>query len=701
MKLPGVRFWLAALSLALVVGIAVVDLRRTSPGELSRAHARDEKLEGGANCSACHGGFFSGMTESCSECHEPISEQIENASGLHGTIGDRARAEQCSSCHSEHHGPGFELVNRQSFLLAGVSDPQEFDHQRIGWRMDGAHLDLACSECHEHAFAPVLPEGAKRFIGLEQDCASCHEDPHEGRMKASCASCHGQATWQGMNAVGHEKHLWLVGGHGDLDCRQCHAKDTSRALEAMEKDGPPLTPRTCVDCHDSPHAAAFVAGNVTGFAGLPDNACIVCHGAEHETFRDERLVLTPEQHLKSGFPVDVPHDEVQCDKCHAPEASFAQRYPGRSPDQCSRCHADAHAGQFAEGPFATGDCLACHERTRWTPHTFDVEKHGLAEFTLTGSHATTECNDCHEDPPSKEYARLFRGHPGQCEDCHADVHGTIFATRTSVLSPLPQGECARCHGTQTFAEGAREKFDHSAWTGFVVDGAHAQAECEVCHVPRAEPDLDKRRFGRVEEHFDRHRGCFSCHQDPHEGRFDDPRFPSVVDQKQDCARCHDTTSFRNLWHDFDHGRWTDFELRDGHRTARCSDCHTPRPKDGFGRSWEPALGTGCADCHDDPHGGQFAPAAGAADLLTGATDCAACHDEGARRFSTFDHERDSRFPLGETHRNVACDKCHLPEPNPVLENGPAVIRYRPLGVECSDCHGVHEEVLLRRKPVKR
>jgi hypothetical protein len=695
-KVRSVHFWIAALSLAAVVGMAVVDLRRTSPGELSRVHLNDEKLDGGDSCSSCHGGFFSGMTESCLECHAPIEEQLANAKGLHGTIANARLAQQCSSCHSEHHGPNFDIVNPQSFALAGVPDPQQFDHDRIGWKMDGAHLDLACVDCHENAVVDVLPAGGARFLGLAQDCASCHEDPHEGRMKVSCASCHGQATWEGMNAIGHEEHLWLVGGHGDIDCRECHAQDTARALEAMERDGPPLPPRTCVDCHDSPHAEAFVQGNVAEFAGRFENSCIVCHAAEHDSFRDERLALSLAQHAKSGFVLDLPHDEVTCAQCHDPAVkTFDARYPGRTQDLCSRCHADVHAGQFAQGPFSQGDCLACHERTRWDPHTFDAEQHALAAFVLTGTHTATECNLCHEDPPGKEYARLFRGHPSTCEDCHADVHGATFAPQMSVLSPLAAGECSRCHDTTKFANVAREQFDHAAWTGFTIEGAHAQGACELCHVPRPEPDLDKRRFGRVEENFDPYTGCHSCHQDPHEGRFDGPRFPQVVDGKRDCARCHDSTSFRTLWEGFDHGRWTGFELRQGHKQAKCSDCHTPRKRpDGLGRSWEPALGTACSDCHDDPHAGQFA----AEGLASGTTDCAACHDEGARNYSTFDHERDSRFQLGQTHRHVSCEKCHLPEPNPTLQDGPPFVRYKPLGIECADCHGVHEEVLLRRKP---
>lgn len=690
MRVRSVHFWIATLSLAVVVGIAVVDLRRTAPGEITRVHAQDKKLEGGSNCDACHGGFFSGMTESCLECHAPIEEQIDQSKGLHGTL-TKGNAKDCSSCHSEHHGATFAIVNRGSFAFAGVADPLKFDHKRIGWDMNGAHTPLECSECHLNANIVVLPKDSFRYLGLKQDCVSCHEDPHEGKMQVSCASCHGQETWEKMHADGHERNLPLIGGHGAIDCRECHAKDTERALEAMDGRAQ-LAPRTCVDCHESPHSEAFVQQSAFANSMSSEATCVVCHAAEHDTFRDERLKLTPEQHAWSGFKLDLPHDEVTCDKCHDPSGeSFPARYPGRRQDTCSQCHEDPHGGQFADGPFSTGDCLACHEATRFEPHTFDLAKHMRADFTLTGAHATTKCNECHLDPPVEEEPRVFRGNDSTCEACHHDVHDGAFAEQTALLAPVHAGECARCHDTTLFANVPAERFDHAAWTEFPIEGAHAQASCEVCHVPRAVRSADGRSFGTVEEHFGAYKGCFTCHQDPHDGIFDGPQFPQVVDGKEDCARCHDSASFRTLWQGFDHGRWTGFELREGHKSAECSACHTPMvPPDAKGRSWQPALGSACADCHDNPHGNQFA--------VEEVTDCASCHSDGARHFSTFNHERDSRFPLGDTHKNVACAQCHLAERDPGLKNAPMIVRYKPLGVECADCHGVHDEVLLRHKP---
>jgi hypothetical protein len=62
-------------------------------------------------------------------------------------------------------------------------------------------------------------------------------------------------------------------------------------------------------------------------------------------------------------------------------------------------------------------------------------------------------------------------------------------------------------------------------------------------------------------------------------------------------------------------------------------------------------------------------------------------------FSAFDHDRDSRFALGAQHARIDCGACHKPY---ALTNGDEVVRYKPLPTECADCHGVSEDILLRR-----
>ncbi|MEM8882746.1 MAG: cytochrome c3 family protein [Planctomycetota bacterium] len=673
------RFWIAIGSLALVLGIAFSDFVRASPGPLATVHARVSELNGVGSCAECHGGLFGSMTESCLACHDDIGQHIATGRGLHGAI-DKNLANGCARCHSDHHGNNFAMVNRQSFAAAGVPDPEKFDHGMIGFDMAGRHLELACVDCHTLAKAPVLPEGGKRYLGLNQDCASCHEDPHDGQMTPNCVQCHSQTSWDALDSEGHEEFLPLVGGHAELSCRECHAADGARALEKIGH-GPPRPPRDCASCHESPHATAFVQGVAKLEKKTEGASCATCHLADHESFREKEIEVTDAQHAASGFALELPHHEVTCAECHQPELpTFEERYPGRPSDDCASCHQDVHEGQFK-----ALSCVTCHARTHFEPHLFTVARHEETNLPLTGRHVETNCNDCHK-PRETDGPRAFRGVDDTCASCHRDAHRDAFAKFDEELRETEHGSCAACHGTTSFRD-LVTPFDHAKFTSFPLDGAHAQETCEACHKRGPEPDRNGRTFGFVEDNFGRHEGCQTCHADPHRGEFDTKEHPREVKGKTGCARCHTTTSFRDFPEGFDHAKWTGFRLDGAHRQASCSSCHTPmREADARGRSWGRAAGNRCADCHDDPHAGQF-------QRRRGKVNCEKCHDSatswGAIRFR---HNLDSRFRLDESHRKLDCSACHKPE----RIGKQTVIRYRPLGRKCADCHSTRKNPLRRR-----
>jgi hypothetical protein len=169
--------------------------------------------------------------------------------------------------------------------------------------------------------------------------------------------------------------------------------------------------------------------------------------------------------------------------------------------------------------------------------------------------------------------------------------------------------------------------------------------------------------------------CGACHADAHAGRFE-TLADSPAAGPERCDRCHGTDSFAGARAAFDHAAWTAFPLDGAHLRVSCESCHAPaaRPDDA-GRTFGRAAGSDCASCHADPHAGQFAAG--------GRTDCARCH--ASERFddlARFDH-RDTRYPLDETHARVACSRCHVSLP---LADGARVVRYRPLGTQCGDCH---------------
>jgi hypothetical protein len=538
------------------------------------------------------------------------------------------------------------------------------------------HSTLACTDCHRHAEVELLEEGQKRFLGLQQACASCHADPHRGAMRFACATCHGQDTFEQRAVPSHEQWLPLAGAHAHVDCRQCHAADSAHALEKLQP-GDRARARQCADCHEAPHSERFLGGNAKA-ASLPAKAvCVTCHDLTLPRFTDPRVTVAPEQHVHGGFPLQAPHDKVGCAGCHTPGASWAQRHPGRHADDCKSCHSDPHGGQFATGPYADAGCIGCHSRTTFEPHQFDRDHHARTALPLDGKHAELECKECHADPASEDVPRRFHGTPNRCEGCHDDAHHGAFAHAAAKLQAQPRGTCAQCHGTDAFGRLEHARFDHRDWTGFPIDGAHSQIECTDCHARSDVPDAFGRRFGRIPRHGASFGGCPTCHGDPHDGVFDRERMPADVAGRTGCERCHDTASFRALPHGFDHAAFTGFPLSGRHGELQCAACHPPLgTASTTGRTQGKARGAACVDCHQDPHQGQF-------DRL-GRTDCNKCHkNTGAFATLSFRHNLDSIFPLGDQHAKVPCASCHKPE----TINGAKVVRYKPLPTDCASCHG--------------
>ncbi len=688
------QLWIALVSVVGVLSTAVVDMGKTSPGPLAAPHGRIDALNARAGCADCHGGVFQSMTAACLDCHEPIAEHMESGRGLHGAL-EQEFVGRCATCHSDHHGGRFQLVNAASFTKAGIPERGAFQHDFVGFEMAGKHLELECAECHTNADIEILPEGEQRFLGLAQDCASCHEDVHEGQLASlSCTACHTQTDFEAVHSAGHEDILPLIGGHSDVSCRECHAEGDAHSLEQVTHPRRVSEARNCTTCHDSPHAPVYVEGVARLVHQLDAAACVECHEPEHLSFREDGLSISPELHAPSGFRLELPHAEQTCAECHDPALeTFEQRYPGRLANDCAACHEDPHGGQFQRGPNPSA-CIDCHSGHEFEPHVFDEAAHARTSFALADSHLAAECSVCHERE-SETAPRGFRDTPSDCDACHADAHESFFVPFVAGRPSIEHGECARCHDATRFEHVPEERFDHHDWTAFPLDGSHLASDCEACHVPTPEPDALGRRFGRVAQCFGPMQpggeSCAVCHEDPHAGGFETADLPVTFEDRNGCQRCHEPVSFRALPHGFDHGLWTHFALDGAHESLSCSSCHARlRRPDEQGRTWAPARGSACADCHDDPHQRQFE--------RKGVTDCMRCHGSTVDfRFLSFEHNWDSRFPLKDKHTELECSACHLPERAGEAE----FTRYRPLGTDCIDCHGIQEGALGRDGPSQR
>ena len=265
----------------------------------------------------------------------------------------------------------------------------------------------------------------------------------------------------------------------------------------------------------------------------------------------------------------------------------------------------------------------------------------------------SECSSCHV---------MFdkSGQRQRCMDCHEDVAADVNASAGyhGLHPDASNDKCASCH---TDHEGRdadivvldEETFDH-AFTDFETVGAHLEAECTDCHK------VDKKHREAPSE-------CVACHRDdkPHKETMDD-----------DCASCHESTEWADA--KFDHDT-TDYARLGKHREAACLDCHENRTF--------PSPPTTCFGCHeaDDAHDGRSGQ------------QCETCHNPTDWHDSSFEHARDTDFPLEGKHTEAACGDCHSENPFDDEMNMACVSCHleddaheKHRGDQCNTCHSSTE-----------
>jgi hypothetical protein len=496
----------------------------------------------------------------CESCHR--ASRLRDSATLSRGGANLARTflglgTACASCHTDPHRGQF--APRGCATCHGQEQwapATAFDHDRAGFALSGAHRTVACAGCHK-----PHPSGSVRFEGTPHaSCASCHRDPHEGRLGGQCDSCHVSEAWNRV-AAGQFDHTRtrfpLTGRHAAVACARCHP---NRPPGGMKLEG--IAFQSCASCHRDPHAARLGA------------QCAACHTPASWG----RIAPGRFDHERTGYPLRGKHTAVPCDACHK---DGARRRIAHA--RCTDCHADRHVGQLAARPDG-GLCESCHDVDGFTPARFSAADHTATRHPLTGAHLAVPCDACHAEVPVERLAALgfAKARPGPqrteqlrfagtgCSDCHRDPHRGQLARF---------GACRQCHATEAWM--ALAAFDHSR-TGFPLAGQHARIPCRSCH-PGEKGAL---AFAG------RPTACVACHRDPHGGRF-------ARGGGTDCARCHKPTSWGAF--QFDHDRETSFPLQGAHRSVPCAACHRVETPAGPILRYS-GLGKACSDCHGPPRG---------------------------------------------------------------------------------------------------
>lgn len=545
---------------------------------LEQSHAK-------AGCDDCHaeryrtgparslaagerGGRWTGLEPGCASCHEDIHR---------GALGGDCR--QCHDAGRWEVTPGFQ-------------------HDTTGYPLTDKHRAVSCDQCHLTAALASGRDPAGNPIPVyrpvpHRSCASCHRDPHAGRLGSGCAGCHSTRSFQEINRdnFDHQRTRYpLQGKHASTQCSACHGDFSTGALKKPAYG-------TCSACHADAH-------NKTGRLAGQIEECATCHSLEG--FTPARLSLA--QHERTAYPLAGKHAQVRCSACHG-KATGAEagrwgpaRVVLRPPSAaCRDCHADDHGTQLASRP-DRGECSACHTLAGWAPSRLGVAAHARLKLPLLGRHAEVACAACHgttrpglpslaNDPAVGRARFKFRIAEVECAACHQDPHRSRY---TAGGARPVAGGCPACHDARSFRPANIAIAAHADY-GFPLDGAHGATPCGACHqaitrTGASRPALLRQAAVRTVG-LEAPRVCAECHQTPHGTQFD-----SRADRGR-CEACHGTDRFQPASR-FDHDRDASFRLGGGHERVPCNRCH-PTEVSATGKPqlrYRPVSGK-CESCH--------------------------------------------------------------------------------------------------------
>ncbi len=462
----------------------------------------------------------------CKACHLPLGSSKEVYRGL--------AFDRCDACHLDAHGGQVGTECEKCHDVRGFTPPL-FDaraHQDTRYRLEGAHLAVACLRCH--ARREVAPAPPALVRGLEQrgrkplasgaalalpgptTCASCHEDPHRGQLSdRPCEACHQVDAFEDLRFDhGRDSKFALTGRHASTACAGCHRRGEDGAVRYR-----PLE-TACAGCHQDVHAGQLGAD------------CQRCHGTE----RFATTTFDATAHAKARFPLEGRHAPVACARCHQmiEVGGHKLRRYRPLPLDCVGCHADFHQGAFDRFDRA---CDRCHTVAGWTPAAFD---HAWTGFALRGAHQNARCRACHQ-------ASLAQPVQRECSGCHRDVHAGDLGLR-----------CAGCHDEKSW----KSRFDAEAHrrTAFPLSGAHRMIPCEECHL-----DSPARGFVRTAV------GCIRCHEQDYRSAGATSIDHVVAGFDTTCQRCHTPWRFSRAAFP---GHYVCFAISSGpHLGIGCKTCH--------------------------------------------------------------------------------------------------------------------------------
>ncbi len=535
------------------------------------------------------------QTAKCESCHtgkyrtDPVAALSKRTTGTPWV----GLTTTCTSCHAADDIHKGELKGgcQQCHTAKAWAPAPKFDHDSARFPLTGKHGTVKCAECHATARLPLRTAADGKRIPLYRPvpfakCSDCHADPHKGRIRESCASCHETTGWAKVDTKGFDHGATrypLKGRHARVSCAGCHGAKNEKPTPAFA---------TCASCHRDVHRGE----------GRTARDCASCHGVDGFA----PATFTVAQHAVTGYPLAGKHRVTSCAACHTTSGTGAARYVrlAMASATCADCHADAHGGQAAAAS-ANGSCTACHTIEGFAPSTISAAAHASFRFPLDGAHRAAACTACHGasrpglPAPTVAAGRakfVFAMTDTACASCHVDPHrGRYLAGGARATLG-----CRGCHDASAFRPSSITSASH-ATLGYALDGAHRAVPCVECHRELSAPTgtgtlrlsaagVPALPFAQVTA-----RSCAGCHRDVHASQF------AARKDGGACEGCHVTERFAGASR-FDHERQTRFPLAGAHAKVACARCHAVMPTAGgalppSARLRYAGVSMACESCH--------------------------------------------------------------------------------------------------------
>ncbi|MGE5436682.1 MAG: hypothetical protein ACM3O3_05590 [Syntrophothermus sp.] len=574
------------------------------------------------NCSSCHLTGYTGTSSACVSCHQVQYNLTANPS--HSSLG---LSTQCQDCHTTNPTwkPALFPVHNNYYIL------------------EGAHLQLNCSTCHNGS-----------YNNTPNTCLGCHQQDYNNTTNPNhiaagfptdCKTCHSQSAWTPAS-FDHDARFFPIysGKHQGQwqNCSDCHTTVNNFSVFS------------CIDCHE--HNKLETDGHHSGVNGYvyASQNCYACH--------PNGSTLGAFNHSLTTFPLTGAHININCINCHQ------SGYVGTS-KECKSCHLTDYNGAQNPNHLAAGipkTCENCHTASGFVPSSFN---HTTTGFELTGKHNEIQCSSCHSG--------TVLGLNNLCINCHQNN----FNNAPNHVSQQYPTTCERCHSTSAWTPAS---FNHSS-TNFPLTGAHININCSSCHTTG---------------YTNTPSSCVSCHQEDYNGSTN-PNHSQLALPNQ-CSDCHTTNPNWTPATFPIHNNY--YPLQGAHINVNCSNCHngnyTSTPNTCIGCHLQDYNGTTnpnhlsagfpttCSECHNQ---NAWVPSTFNHDQLyfpiysgkhNGRWDvCSDCHTN-PNNFNIFE-----------------CINCHEHNRTNTDEHHQGVNNYIYLSTACYDCHpnGNSDKSLLRRR----